>query len=90
MPEINPHLRYQLSQAVSAVKLEAHPGSKLRSPTGNLVRIPANVIVEQEGGVPPSGLVTILWEGNAFSVFYEDLRDASRSLPAGDAAAAAS
>jgi hypothetical protein len=76
-------MRYKLLQAVSAVKLEEHPGSKLRSPTGNLVKIPANASVELEGGVPPSGLVTILWEGNAFSVFYEDLKDNARGLAAG-------
>jgi hypothetical protein len=67
-------------QPVTAVKLEDHPGSRLRSPTGNLVKIPAGVTIELEGGVPPSGLVTVLWEGNAFSVFFEDLKDSAQSL----------
>jgi hypothetical protein len=78
--EVRLSVRYKLLQPVSAVKLEEHPGSKLRSPTGNLVKIPANVTVELEGGVPPSGLVTILWDRNAFSVFYEDLKENAQGL----------
>jgi hypothetical protein len=68
-------LRYKLSQPVSAVRLEEHPGSTLRRPTTTLVTIPANVTVELEGLVAPSGLVNILWAGVAFSVFYEDLKE---------------
>jgi hypothetical protein len=81
--EVNLPVQYKLVQPISAVRLEERPGSKLRSPTGNLVKIPANVTVELEGGVPPSGLVTILWEGNAFSVFHEDLKESAQSLSGG-------
>jgi hypothetical protein len=60
---------------VRAVKLQEHAGSSLRSPTGNLVELPADALLELEGKVAPSGLGVILWNGDAFSVFYEDLRD---------------
>jgi len=65
--------RYKLSTPVKAVRLEDHPGSSLRNPTSTLVEIPADVIVEMEGAVAPSGLVSVLWGSVAFSVFYEDL-----------------
>jgi len=68
-------IRYQLSGPVRGVRLEEHPGSSLRNPTDSLVEIPLNAIVEQEGSVATSGLVNILWNGDAFSVFYEDLRE---------------
>ncbi len=58
--------RIRLFSSVSTVKLQEHSGSSLRNPTGTLVEIPAGVIVRIEG--------TVLWEGDAFSVFYEDLR----------------
>jgi hypothetical protein len=64
--------RFKLSTTVSAVKLEEHPGSSLRSPTGILVDIPADSVVELEGVVSRSGLINVLWNGDAFSVFYED------------------
>ena len=67
--------RYQLSKPVRAVKLEEHPGSSLRNPTETLVEIPADDIVEMEGVAAPSGLCTILWNGGAFSVFWEDLQE---------------
>ena len=68
-------VRYKLFKPVRAVKLQEHPGSSLRNPTETLVAIPANVIVELEGMPAPSGLSNILWNGDAFSVFYEDLRE---------------
>jgi hypothetical protein len=71
----NPPVRYQLSVPVQAVKLEEHPGSSLRDPTGTLVEIPVGVILEVEGRVARSGLVNVLWNGEAFSVFYEDLQE---------------
>jgi hypothetical protein len=71
MPGPTPR-RFKLSTPVSAVKLEDHPGSRLRSPTGILVDIPADSIVELEGVVSRSGLINVLWNGDAFSVFYED------------------
>jgi hypothetical protein len=68
-------VRYKLSKPVRAVKLQEHPGSTLRSPTESLVEIPADAIVELEGAASPSGLTNILWQGEAFSVFYEDLKE---------------
>jgi hypothetical protein len=68
-----PLVRYRITSAIAAVKLEEHPGSSLRDPTGILVKIPAGVFVELDGIVAPSGLVTVLWEQNAYAVFYEDL-----------------
>jgi hypothetical protein len=73
-------VRYRLSGPLRAVRLEEHPGSSLRKPTSTLVEIPADVIVEQEGAVAPSGLVNILWGGDAFSVFYEDLQEKSHPV----------
>jgi hypothetical protein len=69
------HARYKLSAPVSAVRLEDQPGSSLRKPTSTLIKIPPNVIIELEGAVAPSGLVSILWRGVAFSIFYEDLKE---------------
>jgi len=76
-------VRYRLSGPVTAVKLEEHPGSALRDPTETLVVIPANAVVESEGIAAPSGLINILWEGGAFSVFYEDLKEKSQMVGAG-------
>ena len=71
----NPTVRYKISVPLQAVKLEEHPGSSLRDPTGTLVQIPADATVEVEGGVARSGLVTVLWNEEPFSVFYEDLQE---------------
>jgi hypothetical protein len=68
-------VRYGLFKPVRAVKLEEHPGSSLRNPTETLVEIPSDAIVELEGAAAPSGLSNVLWNGDAFSVFYEDLAD---------------
>jgi hypothetical protein len=72
-------IRYKLSEPLQAVKLAEHPGSSLRDPTGTLVRIPADVIVEVEGLVADSGLINVLWNGEVFSVFNEDLQE--KALP---------
>jgi hypothetical protein len=64
--------RFKLSNPVSAVKLEEHPGSSLRNPTEILVKIPADAVVELEGVVARSGLINVIWNGDVFSVFYED------------------
>jgi len=69
-------VRFRLSSPVSAVRLEERTGSVLRNPTETLVDIPAEAIVELEGVAAPSGLINVLWEGDPFSVFYEDLRAA--------------
>ena len=66
-------VRCKLSEPVTAVKLQEHPGSSLKSPTDTLVRIPPDAVVELDGAVAPSGLVNIVWNGHVFSVFYEDL-----------------
>lgn len=68
-----PLVRYRITSAIAAVKLEERPGSSLRDPTGILVKIPAGVFVELDGAVAPSGLVTVIWEQDAYAVFYEDL-----------------
>jgi hypothetical protein len=79
MPELTGP-RYELSAPVSAVKLEEHPGSRLRSPTEILVEIPSKAIVEIEGAVSRSGLITVLWNGAAFSAYYEDFEKSTRPL----------
>jgi hypothetical protein len=71
-------VRYRLSSPISAVRLEEQHGSALRNPTKTLVDIPAEAIVALEGVAAPSGLVNVIWEGNPFSVFYEDLRTAGK------------
>ena len=70
-----PSVRYKLSTVLHAVKLTDHPGSSLRDPTGTLVEIPADSILEPEGNVGKSGLINVIWKGEAFSVFYEDLQE---------------
>ena len=72
--------RYRVSIPLQAVKLERHPGSSLRDPTAVLVEIPPDSIIELEGQVADSGLINVLWKGDAFSVFYEDLREKAEVL----------
>jgi hypothetical protein len=72
VPESEP-ARFTLSESVSAVKLKEHPGSSLRSPTETLIHIPAGARIEIEGAVSKSGLVNIRWNGDVFSVFYDDV-----------------
>ena len=71
----SPPVRYKLSAPIQAVKLAEHPGSSLRNPTEVLIDIPADVIVELEGRAPQAGLVNVLWNGEAFSVYYDDLQE---------------
>lgn len=86
MPLPKPPIRYQVSTPLQAVKLEEHPGSSLRDPTGTLVQIPAEAILEAEGSVARSGLINVLWNGEAFSVFYEDLQEKAKLVtPASNA-----
>ena len=85
MRPTNPRVCYKISTPVHAVKLEAHPGSSLRDPTGTLIEIPTDAILEVEGGVGPSGLINVLWQGQAFSVFYDDLKEKARQLNPADA-----
>lgn len=81
-----PRVHYKVSAPLQAVKLEEHPGSSLRDPTGTLIEIPIEVILEIEGGVARSGLVNVLWNGDAYSVFHEDLEEkASIVNPASNA-----
>jgi hypothetical protein len=72
--------RFKLSAPVTAVKLEERPGSRLRNPTQTLVEIPSQAIVELEGAVSHSGLATILWNGEAFSAYFEDFEKNTRPL----------
>jgi hypothetical protein len=51
-----------------------------RDPTGTLIEIPMESILEVEGEVAHSGLINVLWNGEAFSVFYEDLRESVEAL----------
>jgi hypothetical protein len=67
--------RYRITHPLSAVKLEEQPGSSLRKPTETMIQIPAGSVIETEGGPEPSGLVTVLWGSDAFSIFFDDLRD---------------
>ena len=76
-----PLVRYRITHAITAVKLAEHPGSSLRDPTGILVKIPADTMVELDGAVSPSGLVTVLWDQGAYAVFYEDLTGMGRVIP---------
>jgi len=68
-----PPARFTLSVPVTAVKLKEHPGSSLRSPTETLIQIPVGATIELDGGVSKSGLVNIRWNGEVFSVFYDDV-----------------
>jgi len=86
MRPLKPPIRYKVSIPLQAVKLEEHPGSSLRDPTGTLVEIPVDVILESEGAVGHSGLITVLWKGEAFSVFHEDLREKAHVVKSVDQA----
>jgi hypothetical protein len=79
-----PPVRYKVCKPLQAVKLAEHPGSSLRDPTGTLIQIPAEVIVEIEGGVAESGLINILWKGDVFSVFNEDLQEKAAPVSAAE------
>jgi hypothetical protein len=72
VPESEPAC-FTLSESVSAVKLKDHPGSSLRSPTETLIHIPAGASIQLDGAVSKSGLVNIRWNGEVFSVFYDDV-----------------
>jgi hypothetical protein len=77
-------MRYKVSEPLQAVKLAEHPGSSLRDPTGTLIQIPAQVIIEIEGRVTQSGLINILWNGEVFSVFNEDLQEKAEPVGAAE------
>jgi hypothetical protein len=78
-------VRYKICTPLQAVKLEEHPGSSLRDPTGTLIQIPPDAVLEVEGGVAHSGLINVLWAGGAFSVFYEDLQEKAQLLTSQEA-----
>jgi hypothetical protein len=82
MRSSKPYIRYKVSEPLQAVKLAEHPGSSLRDPTGTLIQIPAEVIVELEGSVTQSGLINVLWNGEVFSVFNEDLQEKAEPVSA--------
>jgi hypothetical protein len=82
MRSSKPYIRYKVSKPLQAVKLAEHPGSSLRDPTGTLIQIPAEVIVELEGSVTQSGLINVLWNGEVFSVFNEDLQEKAELVSA--------
>jgi len=76
----SPKIRYKLSRPLAAVRLEPHQGSTLRDPTEELIEIPADSVIEPEGEAGSSGLINVLWNGQAFSVFCEDLQEKSQIL----------
>ena len=81
----NPRVYYKLSAPIHAVKLEPHPGSSLRDPTGVLIMIPADVTIELESvTTPASGLVDVLWNDHAYSVFFEDLQEKAQVVTDGE------
>ncbi len=45
----------------------------MKSPTETLVNIPAGATIEVEGAVAKSGLINVRWNGEVFSVFYDDM-----------------
>jgi len=79
-----PPTRYKIRTPLQAVKLAEHPGSSLRDPTGTLVQIPTEVIVEVEGRIAEAGLVNIVWNGEVFSVFHEDLEEKASPVNAAE------
>ena len=79
-----PTTRYKVLKPLQAVKLAEHPGSSLRDPTPTLVQIPAEVVVEIEGSVAASGLINVLWNGEVFSVFNEDLQEKTGPVSAAE------
>jgi hypothetical protein len=80
----SPPVRYKVRKPLQAVKLAEHPGSSLRDPTGTLVQIPAEVVIEIEGGVANSGLINVHWNGEVFSVFNEDLQEKAGPVSAAE------
>lgn len=72
--------RFRVSIPISAVKMVEHPGSTLRSPTEIMLQIPVDAVVEVEGRASRSGLVNVLWNGDAFSVFHGDLEKSTSPL----------
>lgn len=68
-------VRYQIAVPLHAVKLEARTGSSLPDPTGTLVEIPVDAIIQVEGEAGRSGLINVHWKGEMYSVFYEDLQE---------------
>jgi len=70
-----PPVRYKVALTIHVVKLEARPGSSLPDPTGTLVEIPVDATIEAEGQAGRSGLINVLWNGEVFSVFNEDLEE---------------
>lgn len=85
MQTSKPAIHYKVSAPLQAVKLAEHPGSSLRDPTGTLIQIPVDVIVEVEGGVAESGLINIFWNGEVFSVFNDDLREKAEPVTTAEA-----
>ncbi|HYL73973.1 MAG TPA: hypothetical protein VEU96_07185 [Bryobacteraceae bacterium] len=82
MPAPKSSVRYKVSTPIHAVKLEEHPGSSLRDPTETLVKIPVDAVIELEGRASSSGLINVLWDGDPYSVFFEDLEEKAQLLTA--------
>ena len=76
-------VRYELLAPLQAVRMVSHAGSSLRDPTADLIEIPAGAMIDTEGRASSSGLINVLWNGQAFSVFEEDLREKAQSQAQG-------
>ena len=48
MPRTTDRVRYKICTPLQTVKLEERPGSSLRDPSGTLIQIPADAVLEVE------------------------------------------
>lgn len=74
-------VRYKLSGGLQGVRLQPHHGSSLPDPTDELVEIPTDSIVETDGRSGSAGLISIVWNGAAFSVLEDELHAKGTILP---------
>jgi len=80
MPASKASVRYKVCAPIHAVKLQEHHGSSLRDPTETLIKIPVDAVIELEGRRSSSGLINVLWDGDPYSVFFEDLEEKAQVL----------
>jgi len=84
MRPVKQRIQWKVSRPLAAVKLEEHPGSSLPDPTNSLIEIPTGTLIEVEGSAGGSGLINVFWNGDAFSVFHDDLVEKARIFEAGN------
>lgn len=80
MPAPKSIVRYRISLPIHAVKLAERPGSTLPDPTETLIKIPAGEVIQLDGRSSASGLMTVLWNGDRYSVFFADLQEKAEPL----------